>query len=548
MKNKNFRNLVLLLILFFSFQISNAQMVLSDGSRVNVNSGTTVIQSGNVTINSGAIFELSGNMTVTGTFTNSAGTSGFVLKSDATGTGSLIESSGINATIEKYIAEDIYHYLSSPVNDQALTIFTNTGTAHADFDLFYYREACNFGGGPAWINAGNTTSDILEVGLGYAYAYTKSGNSDTTLSFSGTTNTGTITKPITYTYNADISTDTSYFGWNFVGNPYPSRINATTFINDNSNIYGTLYFWDEAGAIEYSDYATWNISGGVAGGGGNPPNGFIDVGQAFMVHTTTTSTSVSFNNNMRVHNTAQFFKENKDIKRFKISVENEEGYYNETLIAFLEGTTNGFDNKYDGLKPKLNSNIALYTKLVENDGYDYAIQGLPPLSNGGVTVKLGIDAGTEGIYSFNVVNIENFHDTTSIFLEDLINNISVNLRKTSEYTFNVNETGSITDRFLLHFNTSAVGINEPGSINNQIKVYTHNDIIYIENNDPFGDIYVEIYNTFGQQLIFRKLDNKNKNEIPVNAGRGIYIARVFSEEQVFTAKVYLGDCLLSIDY
>ena len=257
-----------------------------------------------------------------------------------------------------------------------------------------------------------------------------------------------------------------------------------------------------------------------------------------MVHTTTTSTSVSFKNDMRVHNAAQFFK--GDIQRFKISVENEEGYYNETLIAFLEGTTNGFDNKYDGYKLKGNPNIALYTKLVEDDGYDYAIQGLPPLTDG-VNVKLGLVAGTHGIYTFNVVNIENFHDTTSIFLEDLYEDIVVNMRKTNEYSFTINESGSITDRFLLHFNTSAVGINEQGSINNQIKVYTFNNIIFIENNDPFGDIYVEIFNTLGQQLISRKLSNQQKNEIVLNARRGIYIVRIICEDKVYSAKVYLDD-------
>ncbi len=131
----------------------------------------------------------------------------------------------------------------------------------------------------------------MAVGLGYAYTYN---TGDRTIEFAGTTNTGTISEPITYTYDDLSSTDTWYFGWNLVGNPYPSRINATTFINDadNSNIYGTLYFWDESGAIEYTDYATWNTTGGVAGGGGHTPNGYIEIGQAFMVHTTTASTSV----------------------------------------------------------------------------------------------------------------------------------------------------------------------------------------------------------------------------------------------------------------
>lgn len=488
---------------------------------VNSNEGAedvTITSSGAMTINTGNTLTVTGDLTI---------------ESDATGTGSFIDNGTITgsgtAKVQRYITQDIYHYLSSPVSSQAISLL-QTGTPHTEFDLFCYDEDYSTGG-PAWIDA-SAQAGNMEVGLGYAYTYNPA---DLTLEFSGTTNTGTITEDITFSGG-----DTWYYGWNLVGNPYPSRINATTFINDgsNANIYGTLYFWDEA-TMGYDDYATWNTSGGVAGGGGHVPNGYIDVGQSFMVHTTTISTSVSFKNDMRVHDAAQFFKDG-EIQRFKISIENEEGYYNETLIAFLEGTTNGFDNKYDGFKLKGNPNIALYTKLVEDDGYDYAIQGLPPLTNG-VTVKLGLDAGIEGNYAFNVVDIENFHDTTSIFLEDLYENITVNMRKTSEYTFNVNEPGSITDRFFLHFNTSALGIDDNENINDRINVYTYDNIICVENYNPFGDIYVEVYNTLGQQLVSRKLNNQQKNEITLNAGRGIYIVRVVCEEKVYSAKVYLGD-------
>ncbi len=65
--------------------------------------------------------------------------------------------------------------------------------------------------------------------------------------------------------------------------------------------------------------------------------------------------------------------------------------------------------------------------------------------------------------------------------------------------------------------------------------------IGVENDDPSGYIYIKVFNTLGQQLISRKLINKQKNEIPVNAGTGIYIVRVICDDNVFSAKVYLGD-------
>jgi hypothetical protein len=478
---------------------SGGSLPIIAGSKTAANANNLVINSdANLTVNSGGSLTVANNL---------------YINSNSSGTGSLVDqniSGNITVSgtsyVQRFIIDDIYHYLSSPVSTQAISLL-QSGTPLIDFDLFWYDEdySATPNQGPTWINA-SSQSDNMDVGLGYAYNYKLN---DRTLEFSGTINTGTISEPITYTYNSNVSTDPWYFGWNIVGNPYPSRINATTFIDDNNNIYGTLYFWDQAGSYNgnRNDYATWNKTGATAGGGEQTPNGYIDVGQAFMVHTTTASTSISFKNDMRVHDTAQFFK--GEIQIFKISVENAEGDYNETLIGFLENTTPGFDNKYDGYKLKGNSNLALYTKLVEDDGYDYAIQGLPPLTDG-VTVKLGIDAGSGGNYTFNVVDIINFHDTTSIFLEDLYEDIVVDLRKIQKYTFNLDEPGSCTDRFLLHFNTNLEVENNDFGINNEVRIYSFNRSVYIKRSTPgnFSDI-VQVYNILGQEILNEHLNSSD---------------------------------------
>ncbi len=520
---------------------SHAQIEVSSDAYMNVKAGAYLITSHDLTINSGGIFNLYGCATINGTLTNSAGTGGLVVHSDATGTGSLIESSGVNATVERFITQDIYHYITPPVTGQNISLL-QSGDPHTQFDLFWYDENYAEGLGPAWIDASAQSGEI-EVGLGYTYAYNLS---DRTLEFEGTTNTGNITEPVTYTYDAAYSTSEWYFGWNLVGNPYPSRINAETFIedDDNSNIYGTLYFWDEGAsyASGRNDYGTWNLTAATSGGGGQTPNGYIDVGQAFFVHygsgTTPSSNSVTFKNSMRVHDEAVFFK-NSDPWRFKISLTNEDGDYNETLIGFVPGTTKGFDNKYDGYKLKGNTDIALYTKLVQEDGYDYAIQALPPISNEGATVKLGFNSSKPGLHTLKVQSIENFNDTVAIYLEDSYLNIYTNLRFEPEYHFAVESSGTFDDRFVVHFNTYGVGIDEESSLENKFNIYSYDGSIYIDNLNQQGRYTAFVYNTIGQQLTAYQLQNNGQNKVSLKESTGIYIVKIVSEQEVCSAKVFV---------
>ncbi|MCK7489185.1 MAG: hypothetical protein MZU79_02265 [Anaerotruncus sp.] len=83
--------------------------------------GNSLVVNSNMTINSGSIFELepAKTLTVNGTLTNNGGTSGLVLKSDATGTASLIQTTdNVDATVERYItglAGGRNHFITPPV-------------------------------------------------------------------------------------------------------------------------------------------------------------------------------------------------------------------------------------------------------------------------------------------------------------------------------------------------------------------------------------------------------------------------------------------------
>jgi hypothetical protein len=137
---------------FYNLTIDNA-------AAVTLNSEETVLTN-ILTINSGKIFKIEAakNLTITGTIANFGGTSGLVLKSNTTGTASLIHnSSGVLATVQRYIsgAPEDWHFLSAPVSNQNISGSWNpTGTYGngTGYDLYIFNEPT-----PCWTYHLNST-------------------------------------------------------------------------------------------------------------------------------------------------------------------------------------------------------------------------------------------------------------------------------------------------------------------------------------------------------------------------------------------------------
>lgn len=287
---------------------------------------------------------------------------------------------------------------------------------------------------PGWI----PTSAAMTAGRGYASS--AGGN----VQFVGDANNGNISFGV-----QSPSLPASRF--NLVGNPYPSAISANAFLSANGPsgtnvISGAIYFWDDdqsfGSGYAVSDYAVWNGAGSV-GGGGNTPNGNIGSGQGFFVEANS-SANISFSNSMRSNNNVQFFQ-NESISRVRLSILNENGDYNETLIAFVSDATEGIDGNYDAAKLMGNPNIAFYSKI---NGEAYAIQGLPQSFEGRV-VELGVK-GLNLNHTISLAGIEEIPATTMIYLEDRETGAFINLRTQGSYNFSP-AAMDLDARFSLHF-------------------------------------------------------------------------------------------------
>ncbi|OYT14110.1 MAG: hypothetical protein B6I19_01565 [Bacteroidetes bacterium 4572_114] len=442
-------------------QISSAE--LCDGLTVQTGASLTILKDG--------------SLEVSGTLTNQAGNTGIVINSDATGTGALSHvTSGVSGTVQRFLAQDFYHYISSPVQNVPISLL-QSGTPHTDFDLFWYDEDNSGGQGPLWVDASGQSGNMVNA-LGYSYSYLPN---DITISFAGQMNSGNINVPISYTYDATVSTNTWYFGWNIVGNPYPSPIDAGAFLDGQTDnqLYGTLYFWSEkSGSISSGDYAAWNTLGGTSGGSGVEPNGIIEVGQAFMVHTFSTSAQVNFTNGMRTVNEPEFFKKRgREASKLKLKLKND-NYSSDILIGLTPGATNGFDNSYDAFKFSSGAPVSFYSNLIEDNDNNYSIQGIPYPESEQI-IPLGFDIDNAGDYQIETTSVSGFNGYGLLLYDSWLSSWA-EIKTGAIYHFNASVGGCFNDRFKVHIKAAPAHINENDNNNapEMWQVFLSKGIIY----------------------------------------------------------------------
>ncbi|RRJ90479.1 GEVED domain-containing protein [Flavobacterium macacae] len=431
-----------------------------------------IIGTSQVTFTSGS------NLIVNG-LVNVASTASMTLESNANlvqvATGTNIG----NITVKRESAQLVRldHTLwSSPVATQNLYAFSpNTLTNR----FYVYNTPTN-----TYVTTGISATTNFVVGKGYGV---RAPNDHSTTpatwmgSFTGNPNNGS--KSFTL-----VTTGT---GFNLVGNPYPSVIDASLFVAANSaRINGTLYFYAHTLTMSPSgtfptgtNYALWNATGQTAasvGTSGVPalvPNGKIQVGQGFFVKSTA-SGSVSFTNAMReASNGNQFFRLASEVQttsetekhRLWLNLTNAEGTtFNQVLIGYVAGATQEVDNLYDGLSFG-NEGSALSSRL---NNEDFTIQGRALPFNPTDVVPLGLTAITPGNYTISLSDKDGlFAGDQNVYVKDNENG-SVNNIKIAPYTF-TSEAGTFNNRFEIVYQVN---------LSNPENAFTSNSVVaYVKN-------------------------------------------------------------------
>lgn len=326
--------------------------------------------------------------------------------------------------------------------------------------------------------------------------------------------------------------------FNLVGNPYPSPINATDFVNSNSNISGTLYFWRKTNNTLSPSYCSWTAIGGFVSNGEDQvvdPNNTIRTGQGFFVEANGVGTTLSFTNAMRSGNTSnQFFKSNTssiEKNRIWLNVTNTtNGAFSQTLIGYFTDATDGIDSNIDG-KFINDGEIAISTII---NTVEYAIQGKGLPFSTSDTFPLNFKTNTAGSFQIAIDHLDGlFSGNQDIYLKDNETNTIHNL-KLNPYTFTA-QAGTFSDRFVIVYQNSILGVSNPDAIINQVIVYKSNESIQINANQE-NIKSIKIFDIQGRLIATQNNVNDTSTSIVTPSTNEVLLVQVTLENNLTVTK------------
>ena len=459
----------------------------------------TVNSSKTFTINSGH------NVTVAGAITNNNGTFNVENNANLVQTNTTTVTNSGNIIVKRNSANiQLYDYTlwSSPVAGQNLKSFSpNT----LDSRFYSYDSSQNL------YSAVDPLSTSFSPATGYLIRApnTWTASTPTTFNsvFTGVPNNGTIT--------LTGLTPNKFYA---VGNPYPSSISATSFINGNSTS-GTLYFWRKTNGANGSAYATRTNAGGTASGGLTPTDD-IGVGQGFIVKTGASATTLSFNNTMRTSsNSLVFLRTNEERNRYWLNLNTPTEFICQTLVAYMPEATASVDNAIDG--KYINDAPVALTSLINSEEYTIQGRALPFTTTD--SVLLGFKTNVAGNYTISIDHVDGFFSTGQvIFLKDNLLN-TVNDLSAGSYSF-ASAVGTFNSRFEIVYQR-VLGVNNPEFTSNNVVVFNDKGDIRINSGSAVME-QVRIYDLQGRLLVDKKQINTTETKITTTATNQVLLIEI----------------------
>ncbi len=381
-----------------------------------------------------------------------------------------------------------------------------------------------------------TSQETMGRGDAYFSAYTGD------VTFTGAPHTGNVSVPLAFDAG-----DGSNAGFNLVSNPYPAAIDYSRLVGgtNNPDIDGTIYLWDDGGSNSgqrtNADYITINAIGEASAGSGRNSdwNGYIGSAQGFFVKANKASGALNLNNEMKAvgkNTSSSYFRvsETSDIQSLKISLSNEEGVSNESLLGFLPDATEGFDRLYDAYKLDGLNGVKIYSLLDEKP---MVIQGLPLAYES--IIPLGISLENAGSYKLNLAYVKNWSEGQYIYLADRQLGKLINLEVAGQYTFS-GVKGVDENRFgLIITKTKNVLAANGSRINSLDFQYDKNGITIFGYDMKAKRAQVSIMDLSGAVLLNKEvnnLDSKTKLDFRFESKR-VYILSVVTKSHSKMVKV-----------
>lgn len=491
--------------------VSHNVVVNEDKSQPAVCNNLTIIAGTTLTIAPGKA------LTVAGTLINNSGTSGLVINSDASGTGSLImNTASISGTSNRYFpSANTWHFLASPMT--AMNITGSSFEPGASDDLYAWYEPSP----GTWVNFKNTTvsptfSGVngnlnFNPGMGYLVAYNNVAGSRL---FTGNFNAGTQNVTL---HNTAWGANS---GWNLLGNPYTSGIDWN--LADRSKFQDNYAYIYDPNKVGGEGYMT--VDGSAA-------NAFIGSGQGFFVLANPASNgqNFQFTSAMQAHGGTSY-KSPETESYISLRLSGGE-YFDETVLRFSEGATAARERD-DALKLySFNTAIPqLYSFSSEN--YELSVNTVLNETPEG-PMALGVKIPANGTFEFSLDAETMDLFPSGVYLEDTEADVIHNLTNGS-YSFD-SDGGTFNNRFKLYF--SFAGLPElPAS--SSIHAWVNQNVLYVENLKDAST--VSVVSLSGATLIGKEIPAGTTNwHATINLKSGVYVIQIKNDKETKTFKAFI---------
>lgn len=476
--------------------------------------GTTVAAGAMVTV-TGQTFSPDGKFIIASEGVNNNGS--LIYSGQGTPAGNLI--------CNRRMPDDaLYHYISSPVGSAVLP---------ASATFWGWSEPDGDWGEPL-------TANIAGAG------YTAQAN-NSLIAFDGTVITGEVTLLATspyadcdfpsvtvdeysgrpYASGRDATTGYGGGGWNLMGNPYTSAVDATAFITHNGEAfdqnYRALYIYDgDTYSYIGTELTGWENAGGQFGYTN------IQTGQGFFVAARCNSSLFAFTPEMQVHNTAVPYTKSAGAEgRWPgIRVRAVSGAAEaSTLVVYNDMMSPGLDPGYDLGLMSTGAGIEIYTTFVSGPGgVNYARQALPAGRADTLKVPLGISFAEGGPVTFSAEAVS--AGNLRYWLHDRLTGIFTELGQ-NDYTAALPANTFGTGRFFIVASaTTPTGIKYPESPESGLNIWVSGRQLTVSGHVGEGSL-CELFDLQGRKLLGQKLSDERLNIINLPTGlHGVFVVKV----------------------
>jgi hypothetical protein len=345
-------------------------------------------------------------------------------------------------------------------------------------------------------------------------------------------------------------------GWHLLGNPYPSPIVFSSYVNDSLplGLAHAVYVFEPNS--QYGGFYRAFVNG--IGTDGQTYLSLPAMQGFFMRATQNVPAGFTFTDDLRSYggeDSAAFHRQAgpgstrpaRPTLRLTLAGSTVAQGLDHTVIYLENGATAlGTDGKYDAVKlPGPGALLQLASQMPGSGNEALAINGLPDLTATAPTrVPLTLSVTAPGAFQLRVAALDNFDPAVPVLLLDHARGTTTDLRRQPTYAFQASQTGALNGRFEVLLGRVGTATATATAASSQFSLWPnpvlHGAALRLTLDSPAAAATVTLYNVLGQVIIQQDFSGRTVELATTGLAPGTYLVSVqASERAAVTRRVVL---------